>query len=645
MNDKHTTTDPWRILISCVFLIGALGFFIVSFYRVGVLNHKKWQSYANNQHYITVNELGERGTIQTLNPISKTTIPTPSIVSHDIDSFTLYLDARAVPSHMKETFLTEFSEFIQNNTDYYTDDLKRHIYSNSRSRKLYQGLTAHDKDSISRWWKARRKTFNIRHNPFFFKDDFSRSHPFDELLGCYLHTCLGSRDENEHSVTTGGLESMFDSYLKGTAGKKRYLRTIKNRIEIPNDSVTSRPGSTINLTIDLMLQSALEEALKDGCIRASAKRTWGAMMNIHTGEIYAIGQYPYFHLQNAGDYFNDEKQDLTHLYSVEESFEPGSIFKPFVLAVCMQAASISPDPWDFIKPVDVNDFMLRGRSKPIKDVSSWKIMNAKTAIQRSSNVYFIKALNHVEETMGKQWIREKLLDLGFGQKTGFEHQNEQYGLVPRPDKKHANGTLEWSADTTGSLSMGHNISVTTVQILKALSTIANGGKQVHPHVVDSIISPHGEIQLDFQYDEKNVLNDQICNDIKEAMTYVTHVGGTGYRTHIGDIPIAAKSGTSYKIENGRYNPDKCVSSFMGFFPSNNPQFALCIHVDEPKRMKVDESSNLHHGGNCAAIIFKRIARQTMDIYNKDDQTVSENKQYVNDFKLKNQDLLNEMRSW
>ena len=100
------------------------------------------------------------------------------------------------------------------------------------------------------------------------------------------------------------------------------------------------------------------------------------------------------------------------------------------------------------------------------------------------------------------------------------------------------------------------------------------------------------------------------------------------------------------IDVGRkYNPDKCVSSFMGFFPSNNPQFALCIHVDEPKRMKVDESSNLHHGGNCAAIIFKRIARQTMDIYNQNHQTVSENKQYVNDFKIKNQDLLNEMRSW
>ena len=170
-----------------------------------------------------------------------------------------------------------------------------------------------------------------------------------------------------------------------------------------------------------------------------------------------------------------------------------------------------------------------------------------------------------------------------------------------PTKKYRNGKSEWSNQTTSSLSMGYNISTSTVQLLKAFSILVNNGRYIRP----SLISQSDQSEQLFSVES--------CLRIKEALSYVCTQYGTGAVAFNNQFTISAKSGTTHLIENGQYTDKKHLSSFVGFFPSNDPKYICAIHIQEPLAVKTSTGKHLQHGGVSAGSAFKLFSQDLMNV--------------------------------
>ena len=242
------------------------------------------------------------------------------------------------------------------------------------------------------------------------------------------------------------------------------------------------------MTINHYLQAIVEAELANGVKKAGALGGWAVMMDPYSGEVLALAQVPTFNPARYRDYYNDPALlDSTKVRAVTDCFEPGSIFKPITIAVCLKASEelikigkpplLIPEEW-----IPCANGWFPGRITPLKDARVHQFLNLDLAIQKSSNVYMGRVIQRVIDKMGDAWYRRTLTGFGFGVKTGIELPAESVGLVPTPGKLHPNGKLEWSVPTPYSLSIGHNILVNSVQLVRAYAILANGGFDVSPHL-------------------------------------------------------------------------------------------------------------------------------------------------------------------
>ncbi len=187
-----------------------------------------------------------------------------------------------------------------------------------------------------------------------------------------------------------------------------------------------------------------------------------------------------------------------------------------------------------------------------------------------------------------------------------------------PEKKHPNGQLEWSKPTPFSMAMGHNIQVTSLQMLKAVGIIANGGYAIQPTIIRKIVKTapdgHQDILLDNTQARsfERILDEDVTRDVINAMKYVTKKGGGGARAEIWGYTEAGKSGTAEKIVNGTYSKTLNVSSFIGFTPAKDPVFILLVCMDEPEFKYIPGVGKNQMASTCAAPVFREIARRSLD---------------------------------
>ena len=484
------------------------------------------------------------------------------------------------------------------------------------------------KEEIERWWFAYVRNKKIPRNAIFFVQDYKRSYPFGPLLGQVLHTVQEEKDSDLQGIPTGGLELYFNNYLKGSVGMKEIERSPTNPIGQWNIIQKERNGADIYLTINQYIQAIVEEELEKGVKKLNAKGAWAVMMDPQTGEILALGQYPFFDVNSYADYFNDPgKVEHTKLKAVTDAFEPGSIFKPISLAVFLKAnqelAAMGKKPiFTPSEKIATANGHFPGRSKPVADGRLHHALNMYMAIQKSSNVYMCQIVRRVIDKFGEEWYRKSLQEIfGFGLKTNIEYPGENLGMVPTPGKVHPNGALEWSLSTPYSLATGHNVLVNSIQIVKAYSIIANGGFDVKPTLIRKIVKKDENDQEAVIYDAgaerqkrvcKRVLDAENAKEILTAMKYTTKMGGTSFGGDIPGYSEAGKSGTSEKIIDGEYSDKFYISSFVGVCPAKNPRFVLLVVIDEPEKKYLPGVGKSWHGGVCASPIFREIGKRTVE---------------------------------
>ncbi len=385
-----------------------------------------------------------------------------------------------------------------------------------------------------------------------------------------------------------GIELKYDSFLKKAGGKIVVARDGKG-VTLSNGAELESKGNNIILTIDEGLQYIAEKELDSAMAKWRASAATVIMMDPFTGSVLALANRPAY----DGNKFLLAKDYEKRNRGITDCYEPGSTFKIIVGAAALEEKLVNVN-----SKFDCSKGGIALGGHVIHDSHRNGVLTFREVIQKSSNVGSVI----IGKRLGKEKIYKYAKLFGFGEKTGVDLPGEVSGWIKHPSK--------WSKTSLGAMSIGQEVAVTPLQVLRAYSAIANGGVLVTPHVVSEIKSPAGELVYEFKPGENQIaVSKKTAEVFKEILKTVAEEGGTGTSASVKGSKVAGKTGTSQIIDpkTKRYSREKYVSSFVGFVPADNPMIAMIVVVYEPKGQI--------YGGLVAAPVFKEIAKQALSYMN------------------------------
>lgn len=384
-----------------------------------------------------------------------------------------------------------------------------------------------------------------------------------------------------------GVELKYDSYLRGISGKVVRVRDASGRTLSEGVDMESR-GSNMTLTIDEGLQYIVELELERALKQWNATAVSAIMMDPFTGDILALANKPSYNpnLTNGG-YSSDRKNR-----SITDSYEPGSTFKIIIGAAALEEGAVKTG-----QKFDCSRGAIEVGGRLIHDAHRHGVLSFREVIQKSSNVGSVM----IGMKLGKENVYKYAKSFGFGEKTGIDLPGEVAGRIRPPEK--------WSGMSIGSISIGQEVAVTPLQILRAYSAIGNGGFLVTPHVVSKITAPDGALVSSFKPEMKRIISQKTAETFKDILKTVTEQGGTATSAAVKGNQVAGKTGTAQVIDprTKKYSKEKFIGSFVGFVPADNPKIAMIIVVYEPKGQ--------NYGGIVAAPVFNKIAESALSYMN------------------------------
>ena len=393
-----------------------------------------------------------------------------------------------------------------------------------------------------------------------------RIYPADFLSS---HT-IGITGLDKNNVLAGryGLESYYEKILsrKTISSNINFFAELFSNIKKTVFSEESREGDLIS-SIEPTVASYLEKTLSDTQDKWKSDSIGGIIMDPNNGEIYAMVNFPTF---NPNDLSNIKDAKIFSNPLVESSYEMGSIIKPLTMAVGLDSQVITIDStYD-----DKGFLVLNGRKISNFDGKARGVVPVQEILSQSLNI----GAATIALRAGADTISRYFLSFGLGDKTGIEQPNEQKGLVNNLSAKR---DIE-----IATASYGQGISMTPIQTIRALSTLANGGILIKPHIIKSIeyIDGHSEI---IETDGVRVLKKESVDDVTSMLINVVDKALNGGKAKMENYSIAAKTGTAQIADpvNGGYYKDRYLHSFFGYFPAYNPKFIIFLYHIHPKNVE------------------------------------------------------------
>jgi stage V sporulation protein D (sporulation-specific penicillin-binding protein) len=382
-----------------------------------------------------------------------------------------------------------------------------------------------------------------------------------------------------------GVEITFDSYLKGRSGSIVVEYDGRGR-EIPWAShryVAPVEGNNIYLTIDLVIQQIAEREAERIMKEHQAKATTIIVMHPKTGEILALANKPDYNPNKFAEY----SPKLWRNIAVSNAYEPGSTFKIITTAAALGDRVVRLQDRFF----DPGSVEVQGRH-----IHCWKhgghgSQSFLEVVQHSCNVGFV----NVGLRLGADAFYRYIDEFGFGKHTGIDLPGEAKGIMYDKTKvKPIN---------LATMSIGQSIAVTPIQLVSAVSAVANDGALLRPQIVREVRDKNGEVIRAFQPDTiKQVVNPEVAREIKGILEKVVEEG-TGRNAFLEGFHVAGKTGTAQKVGGGGYEAGKYVASFAGFAPADDPQIAALVIIDEPV--------GIYYGGQIAAPVFGFLAKDIL----------------------------------
>ena len=351
----------------------------------------------------------------------------------------------------------------------------------------------------------------------------------------------------------GGVEQAFDESLRGSEGNAVLARDPLGQ-PIPGESVLVKQpeeGGQVVLTIDVDLQEIGRQALEEAVQETEAQGGDLVITDPRTGDILAM--------------VSIRDGSTNALSAINTPYEPGSTLKPFTVA-----GMLEHDLAALEDSVDTGTGHWTVEGRTVSDVHpEGGAMTLAHALEISSNVGVAKAAQVMSPAVQYQTLR----DFGFGAPTGVRLPGEGRGTLRRPER--------WSRQSPVSLSIGYEVSVTPLQMAMAYGALANGGRLMQPRLVTEIRDAQGQIVDSFEPRlVRQVVSPDVTRQIAEVLVNVVE-DGTGTRARLGTFAVAGKSGTSRAWSDGGYQSGDYFSSFVGFFPAEDPQLVVLVKLDRP----------------------------------------------------------------
>ncbi len=391
---------------------------------------------------------------------------------------------------------------------------------------------------------------------------------------------------NGDETTREGLEQTYSQAMAGAAGSMEVLRDGRGRKNGLAEKIVKDPidGANLQLTMDLNLQLFLEDAMRRGMETTQAESISGIVMDPRTGAILAMANLPDYNPNN----YSQAGGELRRNRAVVDIYEPGSAFKVVTVAAALDAGTTRINQTFFSSPAPIHAFDKRIRNHP-----PFGMLTVPEILWHSSNAGVVQ----IALTMTPAQFGDYIERFGFGKRTGVDLPAESPGLY-RPQR-------QWDRTSPYFLAMGHEIGTTPLQMLTALSAVANGGLLVKPHLARELEQADGKrIDLTPKQAPTRILKQETARDLAYALRGVVE-HGTAKSAAIRGTAVFGKTGTAQRILSGAYARNKYNSSFVGFFPAEAPRYGMIVVVHDPKGAKL-------HGGDVAAPIFAEVGNRIMD---------------------------------
>jgi cell division protein FtsI (penicillin-binding protein 3) len=390
---------------------------------------------------------------------------------------------------------------------------------------------------------------------------------------------------NIDGVGISGLELQYDDVLTGTGGEMRREVAPGGRSIPGSETITAKPlaGDDLVLTLDRSIQYATEQVLLEQVAALGAKGATAISMDTDTGEIYSMASV-------RRDDSTGEYGVTSGNFAAVDAYEPGSVAKVITIASALSDGLVTPEtsyvvPW---RKQYYDDLLKDSHEHPDE------VMSVAQILTESSNIGTI----FVQQEMGRERHREHMAAFGLGSKTALGFPGESPGILKQPEDL-------WGSERV-TVAYGQGVSSTSLQLVAAINTIANRGAYVAPKLVKATVGPDGSVVEAEPSETRPVVTEQAAVQTTEMMRNVV-CSGTATRAQVEGLSVAGKTGTAFKAaDNGTYfddNGDRIYySSFVGFFPAEDPQVTVLVSVDEPPAGTDDR-----FGGTAAAPVFAELA--------------------------------------
>jgi cell division protein FtsI/penicillin-binding protein 2 len=551
--------DQEKVHVRLLILAGVALFWMTAvFGRVAYLQlfrHAYYVAKANHQQQRVIEINSKRGAICDRNG-------RPLAMSVPVES------AFAIPIEIKDAGMA--ARLLSGALDMSVDEIRAKLESGATFVWLKRKLAPARSDQVD--------SLNLK--GIYLQQEYQRYYPKRDLAA---HV-LGFVDVDEKGL--GGIEHEYDELIRGKSEKIMVMADARQRWFDGGEAQRDR-GASVVLTIDEKIQYIAERELAAAIAKYHAPAGSVIVQNPNTGAILALANWPKFNPNSAVDAASEMRMNR----AISAIYEPGSTFKLVTLAAAFDQGLIHSE-----EMFNCENGAIVVAGHLIHDHKKYGMLSVADILANSSDVGAIK----IALRLGSPRLYDYIRAFGFGTPTGIDLPGESRGLVYRLE--------HWGSYSIASVSMGQEVGVTPLQMISAVSVVANGGYLNRPHIVQEIKRGEQELPLETgstMAESRRVIKPETAAMLRRLMEgVITH--GTGKNARLDGWTAAGKTGTAQKIDpdTKRYSRTNVIASFTGFAPINNPSATILVSIDSP-------AGYPHDGATVSAPVFKRIAEQVL----------------------------------
>ncbi|MEI6533233.1 MAG: penicillin-binding protein 2 [Candidatus Roizmanbacteria bacterium] len=407
-------------------------------------------------------------------------------------------------------------------------------------------------------------------------------------ISAHILGFVGKKDDGS-DIGYFGVEGYYDKELVGLPGFLKSERDLSGRPIFfgTQQRLVSENGRDLQLTIDKSVQNIIKAKLVSGLEHFQAKEGCVIVADPYTMKILGLSCLPDF---GQDDYFKYDS-DWYKNPAISDTYEPGSTFKPLIVAAGIEEKKIQPDEtYDETGPVQIGEYQIRTWNNKYNGMT-----NITQVLEHSSNVGMV----YIGNKLGNQKVYDYIQKYGIGQETGIDLQGESSGLVKKQK--------DWYEIDYATATFGQGLAVTPLQLITAFSSVINGGYLMRPYVVQKIIEgDNGRVREREPKIVRRVISEKTSDILKKMLRETVTNGEYKYSVPKG-YDFGGKTGTAQIALKGTYDTSKTIASFIGFVPVNKPRFIALVIIKEP--------GSSQWGSETAAPLFFDIAKDLLVYYN------------------------------